>query len=74
MHRPASAVTASQGRLTAHSVNWGGARLAATRIAAFLRGREDSRRDDDDDDDLPRPNATISGLFPQLRFARPAVA
>lgn len=68
MHRPSSAVT-SQGRLTVLS-----ARLAATKIAAFLRGREDSRRDDDDDDDLPRPNATISGLFPQLRFARPAVA
>ena len=69
MHRPASAVTASQGRLTLLS-----ARLAATRIAAFLRGREESGRDDDDDDDLPRPNATVSGLFPQLRFAGPALA
>ena len=49
------------------------ARRAAAGIAAFFRGGSSKRDDRDDDDDLPRPNATISGLFP-LRFAPPALA
>ena len=67
MLRSASAASSPKARkLTARS--------AATRIAAFLVGRDDEQKDRDDDDDLPRPNATASGFFPQLRFARPAVA
>ncbi len=49
------------------------ARRAAAGIAAFFRGGDSKRNDKDDDDDLPRPNATISGLFP-MRFVRPALA
>ena len=68
MDRQASAVSASRGRRLS-------ARRAAVRIAAFLTGRDGSRSDrDDDDDDLPRPNATISGLFPSMRIVRPALA
>ncbi len=67
MDRQASVVSASRGRRLA-------AKRAAVRIAAFFTGRDASRNDrDDDDDDLPRPNATISGLFP-VRLVRPALA
>ncbi len=49
---------------------------ASSRIAAlFGRSAKGGRtREDDDDDDLPRPNATISGLLPLLRATGPSFA
>lgn len=73
MDRQASVVSASRGKRLS-------ARRAAVRIASLLSGgalfsgRDAKQNDRDDDDDLPRPNATISGLFPSMRLVRPALA